>query len=367
MMKVCFFANPYSPHVRHWLEGVESLDDIDVDIYHIHHNSTDIELKDSINAYNLVPKFLSFLPASIQYFLLGIIFKLTCRKSYRVIHAHNTSGYGLSALLTGKPYGITTYGSEIFLREHKSKVYNKIIKRVLDGAVFITASSPKMSNVLSKELVSKDKIKEFSLGVSPAFYYSLSEGVEWRQRLGISQDDRLIVINRRVAPLYRTKEVIEAFNEIFASSDDPTFHLLVLSGDCDKSYERDVENLANSYKNVHLLGNFLSQRELSGILSSSDFSVSVPRTDQLSSSILESMTCQCIPILADLDSYKTVRDNAILISNDNFELEVRSAFERVKTMPACEIVRRKSELESESKEFDIKKKIRSYHQVLKSL
>lgn len=327
--KIYWFANPYSPHVRHWFEILEHVDGIDVELIHIHHKRKICEINSrKLKASTPLPLFFRFLPELIQYFLLGIFFRFT-NKDNCLVHAHNTSGYGLSALLSGSDYGITTYGSEIYQCVKRGLIYKTLIKRILLKSLFITSASQLMTKSLKSLFpIDNSKIFEFSLGVSDTFKFSDAKRREQRKKLALQPTAKLFVINRRTAPLYQTAEIVSMFLECYKDFDN--YKLLILAGDSDGNYLDNIKGTTANTTQVTYVEGFIDQKSLSSLLCASDFFISTPKTDQLSSSILEGIICKSVPILTDLIAYKPIAKAALLISTKNFKPELKQVFEFIK-------------------------------------
>lgn len=312
--RIYWLANASSPHVRHWAELVRCLD-MDIEIISIwHKNSIDGFSFEGLRKKSVLPKCLSVLPESIQYFCLGLLIRFGDGLDAGVIHAHNASGYGFSALLSGRCYGVTTYGSEIFSASSKSFLYRVLIRFILEKAQVITASSKAMENCLVKSFgINKKKIQTFSLGVSKEFYFD--EEAMGKVKAALKLESAPVWIsNRRVHPLYNIIEVAKAFKKF--RNEHGVGCLIILEGDSEPSYLEKVEALVDGVESIKLIRGFKSQSELRRLISASDFSISVPTTDQLSSSILESAMCGTLPLLRKLDSYEEVNDIAWLFDLD---------------------------------------------------
>lgn len=360
-MKVYWFANPYSPHVRQWLEA-SSFIDIEIEIFHIHHKSKPCLPINNVVLRSLIPEYLSWLPTILQYLILGCIFKCLFRKDKSiVVHAHNTSGYGFSALVSGFKYIVTTYGSEIYKIKEKSWLYYWLISSILKKAEVITSASPLMTSRLRELLNTETKIREFSLGVSRDFEYSEAKRFNIRTEYKLSENCILFLINRRAAPLYRTYEVINCFLNVFKKSD---CKLIVLAGDAEVEYLQSLKELVVQENQVTIIDGFLDQDKLSDLLSASDFFISTPETDQLSSSILEGIMCNSIPILANLSAYDAVKDVSLLVDNLNFEESLNEVLSDLKTIDPDKIRDKVSALSDIKKQFDIAVKANSYKGVL---
>lgn len=301
--RVFMLANPYSPHVRHWRALLDKLG-AEVRVFTAHASTEGPASScehDSVFPLGRLRK----MPVFARYVALGLWARFTSRiPGGTLLHAHNTSGYGLSAFLSGRPYIITTYGSEIFDAKNRGKLYRLLLRRILMGARAITSASPAMTDALTRDFVLPTaKVHEFSLGVSENFVYSEAARLGTRAALGIKESP-VWMVNRRIHPHYHTLEVVKAFlafRKVHACG-----HLVLAAGDADREYLQKVEELCAGLPEVRLIKGFLSQTELAELLCAADFCISVPGTDQLSSSILEGAACGAYPVLAKLAAYAPV-------------------------------------------------------------
>ncbi|KTD04514.1 hypothetical protein Lgee_0124 [Legionella geestiana] len=303
--RVFMLANPYSPHVRHWRALLDKLG-AEVRVFTAHESTegpASSRESDSVFPLGRLRK----LPIYARYVALGLWARFTPRiPRGTLLHAHNTSGYGLSAFLSGRPYIITTYGSEIFDAQNRGKLYRLLLRRILRGARAVTSASPAMTEALTRNFaLPKSIVHEFSLGVSENFVYSEAARLGTRATLGI-KDSPVWMVNRRIHPHYHTLEVVKAF--LAFRKAHGCGHLVLAAGDADRQYLQKVEQLCAELPEVQLIKGFLSQTELAKLLCAADFCISVPGTDQLSSSILEGAACGAYPVLAKLASYAPVSD-----------------------------------------------------------
>ncbi|WP_228129326.1 glycosyltransferase [Acinetobacter tjernbergiae] len=314
MTSVIYLANASSPHVRHWIEFLDEMN-MPYHIYSIHKNTFFSDDKVTVK-YNFLTRFGGG-GAILAYFFLGLWLRFFTRKS--ILHAHNTSGYGLSALLSGKPYIVTTYGTEIFGADKRSSLYRLLINKVLSKAKKITTTSQQMEQVLvSKFHINSKNILTFGMGVSQHFSFSNDKREKVRAKLDIPSDALVWIYNRRIMPLYNTIEVVQAFKKY--SKDRPNTYLILMAGDHQASYTQLVKNELENSSNIFLVEGFLDPKDMSAYLSASDISISVPNSDQLSSSILEAIACGCYPILANLPAYDEILEYVTCLSIDRSNL-----------------------------------------------
>jgi glycosyltransferase involved in cell wall biosynthesis len=223
------------------------------------------------------------------------------------VHAHCASGSGFVAWLSGRPYIVTTYGTEVFGARERGRLYRWMIARVVRNAALLTATTPRMAQVLHEEFgVPLARIRTFSLGIDTDQFHPVAPATRatLRREEGLPADEPCWVINRRSLPLYRTGEVISGFQRYCDTH--PHGRLVVLSGDQDPVYSRQLRELVAASPHsgrVQFVDEFLAPPQVARWLQRADFAISVPRTDQLSTSILEALGCGAVPILADLPAY----------------------------------------------------------------
>lgn len=310
MKTIHFLANPSSPHVRHWAMVLQQCG-MQAIVHGIAQHVGSAVLVEQ--ARTVGPQWLIRLPGPLAYVFAGLWLRclsLVSKPLADFVHAHNTSGYGLMARLSGLPYTITTYGTEIYAAPHRSFWYRYMIRSVLMHAQRITSSSPQMTDALVKQLqVPKEKIQEIYLGVAPIFSFSEDTRKKGREALGIPQDAKVWIANRRMTPLYHTVELVRAFT--LFSQQASNAHLILIEGDADTNYCQQVHSAAaDGSGNTHIIQGFVAQNELAQWLCAADFAISIPASDQLSSSILEAMRCQAIPVLGKLPAYQVISDAA---------------------------------------------------------
>ncbi|MFB4371182.1 MULTISPECIES: glycosyltransferase family 4 protein [unclassified Pseudomonas] len=325
MKSLIFLANAGSPHVRQWSVCMRRLG-IDYSVATIHQGN----LLADTRVCQYFPWLLHIGRAGelISYVLLGLWLRLRYlgRRNEVLLHAHNTSGYGLAAWLSGCTFIVTTYGSEIYTAPARGGIYRRLIQAVLDRARIITASAPAMASFLQQHFsVPDNRLHAFTLGIDSVFYPDLTARIALRQSLGIDQEELVWIYNRRITPLYNTLSVATAFRDYYEGSGSG--HLILLEGDCDPSYRDAVRSAVASCSAVTLVSGFLDQETLRGWLSAADFCISVPTTDQLSSSILEGIACGCLPVLLDNPAYLQVtRSSLATVVPIVTEMAFRDAF-----------------------------------------
>ena len=311
MAALDFLANPGSVHVRQWVDlGAHTGR---INIYCIGEDSTLEQDFDNIRIVAPLPKWISRLPKFVRYVLLGLWIRIWGPQSAK-FHAHNSSGYGLAAAVTGRPYILTTYGSEIFQARKNGWLYKAIVRFALSRAAAITATARQMATVVEQNFgVSPDKIVTFSLGVPDPFFETVSQAPR------ATNIGPVWFYNRRILPLYNTLEAVRAFKAF--KSGGGRGRLILLKGDASGPYFESVENEAKGRADITLISEYLTQSKMIALLDQCDFTISIPETDQLSSAILEGLARGKPPILRAINSYAPIAECSILTDPEKPDTE----------------------------------------------
>ncbi len=305
---ITLIANPYSVHVLRWLQLYKKAG------IHVRIESPERKQEGGpaeLPIEHLAPGWVPG-PSIMRYVRAGRVARKRPRSAGEILHAHCTSGSGFTALRSRHPYIVTTYGSEVFGAAERGWMYRWMIKRVLRGASLVTATTPKMVSTLTEMFgVPAERIRMFSLGYDVSVFSPVEDKQRrtLRRELDLPSTERVWVINRRSLSLYRTVEVVSGFLKFCQEHADG--QLVVLSGDDDPTYSqqlRDVIAASHHKSRVHMVSKFLSAEGVAQWLRAADFAISVPKTDQLSTSILEAMACGAVPVLSDLEAYQQLHD-----------------------------------------------------------
>lgn len=303
---VTYLANPASPHVLVWLSLLAGHRRVRV-IHIPSQQAGDLGPGMAhVEQVSPLPGICARLPKILTYVLLGLWLRLTHGRG-DLLHAHNTSGYGLVALLAGRPYGITTYGTEIYSIEDRGGFYRWLIRRIIRGARFVTTASVQMNQALMRLTdCPESKICHVPLGLkglflAPAPVRPRAEPPRW-------------IVNRRIKPLYDTLPLVEGFKRFLAEGGQG--HLTLLQGhEADRPYVAKVTAAIEGVPEITLVTDFLDPPAISALLDAADFAISIPGSDQMSGAILEGAARRAVPVLRRLPAYVPFDDIAIFVED----------------------------------------------------
>ena len=304
-MKLIFLANPASPHVRLWINHLAPL--YDIDIWCLGESWPAYAHPANVRVICPFGPLTRGLPKLLRYALLGWRVR-RADIGANFVHAHNTSGYGFAALCSGHRFVVTTYGSEIFSAPGRGWLYNALIGRILRRARQVIAECEAMASFLTGYFrLPAVQISTFNLGVAVEFEgYAEADG----QR---DPTQRTWFANRRILPLYCTLELVRAF--IAFREQGGTGQLVLMKGDAAGDYFEQVLALVTGRVDVTLIEAFLSATEIRTQLRQADYTISIPKSDQLSVSILEGMSQGAVPVLRPLESYRELKLCAVFIDS----------------------------------------------------
>ena len=308
LSSIGYIANAYSVHVFRWLNVLS------------HTQATvGIETANPIPAFSnayvsaipVLPAWLK-IPMTLRYLFCGLALRFSRSHAKRgIIHAHCASGNGLVAWLSGQPYLIGTYGSEIYGANHRGLAYRWLLKRILQGAERISVGSDESTKILCEQFdIPPERIYFFDLGYDDKNFCPVDQlqRNQLRRDRKLPFDEPIWVVNRRTDPHYRTRDVVDGF--LGYCQKGGCGQLVLLCGDHQPDYTKSICDMLKTHSfgdRVTVVERMLSPSEVASWLQLSDFAISVPKTDNFSISTLESMGCGTVPILADLEGYSPLR------------------------------------------------------------
>jgi glycosyltransferase involved in cell wall biosynthesis len=197
----------------------------------------------------------------------------------------------------------------------RSQLHKMWVASNFRRAAAVTTTSVHMRDTLIDEFgVDPDKIHTFSWGIGSSFFEKFHEAelAMLRDHLRVPHGRTYILSPRRLAPLYGTDIIIEAFSMI--AERFPDAHLLLMNGADDKSFPDKMNRLSRDLsleKRISFLPKLPSDRDVAKLFAMSDLFVSLPESDQLASTILEGMACGSIPVMADLKPYHEIVEDGV--------------------------------------------------------
>ncbi len=231
------------------------------------------------------------------------------------IHAHYLSSHGTLAWLATAWLGVpgrvvgSAWGSDILVAPQRSRSMRAVTRRVLRHCALTTSDSRVMAARMAE------------LGAREVMVFPF--GLEAMPPAAAAKDEALFFANRALEPLYRPREVLEAFAGIAHAW--PRARLVVAN---DGSMRAALQ--------AHALGLGLGERvrfvgrlpagEQARCYDAARWYISLPASDSVSVSVLEAMAHGCIPLLSDLPANRELvrdGDNGLIVADDLAALPAR--------------------------------------------
>ena len=307
-MKICFVADAKNVHIHRWADFMHSKGH---EIHVITHREDDVP---GAEVYHIRPP----LSNSKLRYITSIPKTKWLIKQIEpdILHGHYVASFGTMAANSGySPLILSAWGSDVFKFGLRSTLHKIWVASNFRRAAAITTTSNHMRDTLVDDFgVDPSRIHTFSWGIGCNFFeeYTEDDLKELRTRYSLPEGRTFILSPRRLAPLYGTDIIIEAFGMI--AGNYPDTHLLLMNGADDKMFpakmRRRVEEMGLEDR-VTFLPKLPYDKDVAKLFAMSPVFISVPESDQLASTILEGMACGSIPILGDLRPYYEIVEDGV--------------------------------------------------------
>jgi len=242
-----------------------------------------------------------------------------------ILHAHYTSHFGVYGALTGfHPFIVSVCGSDVLRDPKESRIRRYGVSYALKKADCITTTAEFMKGYLVKTFgLSQDKILRVPWGIDlEVFHQGYEKEVRTLKRaLGIKAGVPVMLSNRHMAPQYEIESIIDAIPHVLKSHPDAIF--IFIRGSGSSEFESKMRAKAEKLEvanNTRFISKFTTPKEMAIYSNMADVFLSIPKTDQFGSSVMDGMACGCIPIVSDIKVYhQYLRDgvNALFVNPEN--------------------------------------------------
>ena len=227
-----------------------------------------------------------------------------------VVNVHYMSGYGLMATLAGaRPLVLNCYGSDIFVAPRKSKIVNWIVKKILNSADAVAATSKAMASE-AERIVGNPNIKvtvtPFGVDVN---LFKKDENRNYSER-------PIIGIIKYLKPEYNIPLLIKAFAIAKGKAViKPLLHIYG-SGPLKEEFVTLTKNLGIS-EDVTFFETIPNQ-EVPKALNTMDIFVNSSNVESFGVNIVEAMACELPVVATPCPGPKEVIDNGVtgVVLND---------------------------------------------------
>lgn len=330
-LKLCFIGGSTSIHVKRWM-GYFVKNGHRVSL--ISFSPTTIS---GVEVFSLNAHYFCFLPPAIRRILKWryipkIRYLLHHKIKPNILHGHYISEYGFFAATSGfHPLVLTSWGSDVLVDPHNSKIAKWQVKQALKRTDLITAES----NYVKEATV--------SLGADPSIIKIIQWGVDSEEvktispslpdGLAINPKHPIIISPRGFRDIFRINIIIQSIPKVIAKYPHAQF-ILLGNPINSKPYQKLIQKL-NIEKNVKILP-WLEHKILLALLKKTQILISIPSSDSASIALMEGMTCGAIPIASDLPSNRewiTSGENGFIITPLNSGVLARSILKGLELTP----------------------------------
>ncbi len=268
-----------SIHVYHFIELVkENFDEV-------------LLLTNKVNEETDVASIALDFSLGVQSFgTMGKIRKIVSEFEPSVVHIQQANTYAFLTTLALKNQGIplllTAWGSDILLNPHKNFLLKKMVQYVLTHVQVVTADSDHVLNSAQKLVSQKLMLHNINFGIN-------------MQVCTNSGKENIIYSNRLHKDLYNIDKVILSFSKFVSSYDE--WKLVIAGSGSETDNLKALVSKLGLEAYVHFVG-FLSQEENHNYYCQSKIYISIPQSDSVSISLVESILCGCVPFVSNLEA-----------------------------------------------------------------
>lgn len=290
------------------------------------------------------------LPRLLRY---GLGYFLVKRASYvfepDAVQVHSLGTNAILALsVPRQKLIITPWGSDIAILNGRS-LRRHLVQTVARRSRLILTTSEKMKIDINALFgISSAKIKVISWGINTIRFrpnQGAFEKRKERKKWDIPEDAFVFLSNRTTSITYRTSEIVEAFLdslELRANS-----QLIVIggfmpanaeAGRAQEGYKMAVAKLAlKSDGRVRIINQELKSEEMASLLRAADAVVSVPKSDQRSSSVLEAIASGGQVILSDIAPNREVETDGahVVVVKEPLKMNLASVMAKIQVIESA--------------------------------
>jgi L-malate glycosyltransferase len=283
-MKLCYFGDGQSVHVKKWCVHFSNLG------YEVHlitfRNTTITNVTvHFINAGDIRSKGGNW-KTLLQFRKIRTLLK---KINPDIFHAHYATSYGITAALVNfQPFIISTWGSDILIAPKRSWILKQLIKWALRKSDAVTVVAEHMVKNINELSVKNDKIHVITHGIDVQLFKNKS-----LERY----HDFTLVCNRGLEPIYNHKTLIETFEIIKALKQNIK---LIIVGD--GSLRAEIEETVKQ-KDLNSIISFTGQQtqlEMVDVLNKTHLYISLSKSDGDVVSMVEAMSCGNFCIGSDI-------------------------------------------------------------------
>ncbi|MFO7768980.1 MAG: glycosyltransferase [bacterium] len=222
-----------------------------------------------------------------------------------LVHAHFVEDCGWLAWAAAcRPWGVTAWGSDLLVLPGRSRtgIGRWLTGRTVRAADFVTAPSEQLLEAARGLGASPSRTQLLLWGVDRERFRPHASGPDWRRRLEIPEEEPMVLSPRRMEPVYRIPDIVEAWRILKTASRPGVLVLATDGGSLEEGVRKQVERAGLTGAVRFLEG--VPYEEMPALFAAADLTVSVPESDGTPMSVLESMAAGTPVIVTDLPSLR---------------------------------------------------------------
>lgn len=223
-----------------------------------------------------------------------------------VIHSHWVYNTGLNGALASEgiaPFIQSVWGSDVFIIPMLKEEKFHELRQVLSRADMILGNSRTLVNTALGFLDSRPGSFVFKWGIKSYFNPDLYNREALREKYGYQPDDVIVLSARGFKPIYNVRNVLRAFYQ--ANRKNPQLKLILLG----EGYEMGNHPIVDN-GNVCMMSP-VSHRATAELMALSDISISIPYSDSMANTLVESLAMNLYLVASDLQPAKEFLKNEV--------------------------------------------------------
>lgn len=232
-----------------------------------------------------------------------------------ILHAHEALAYGpMLARFQEYPRVLTPWGPDMELLAGPDQDAAQLVRQAVVNADVITTNAPGMEKRWAElAQIPEERFQLFPWGIDRKTFHPRpdEEQLAIRLELGIPPAAPVVLSPRLVKPLYQIDAIMRAWALARKNAPPDTRlkdgRLVILrTGASDTHWnERLYQARQLDDDSIIMVDRWLKPEHLAALYTTSSATMMAPKTDLLAMSLLESISCGSLPILAGLPCYRT--------------------------------------------------------------
>lgn len=200
-------------------------------------------------------------------------------------------------------FDLTTYP----FNGYKRAFFGPVVRYALKRADLITTDGPALRHEATRLYPHlSEKFVSVRWGIRLDHTNDADESrARFRAQHGISESNIVVTSPRGLLPVYRPDAVLSELKQLVESNTNVVALVLTLSHSRTTEVQEKLDALRDTGRAV-VIDKFLSTEEMGDVWDATDIVISVPSTDGISESLLESMHRKAYPVLSDIPSNRSL-------------------------------------------------------------